>query len=103
MAGRPQLRIGQHGQIKREYLGGGVWVARCRYRDTDGVVRRIERKGPPDEFDKHGKLATDALLEVLVQRRPHAWTPRCARCAPHTGRRWPSRRKRFCAAVSSWQ
>ncbi|CAN5388200.1 site-specific integrase [soil metagenome] len=69
MAGRPPLRIGQHGQIARDYLGGGVWVARCRYRDSDGVVRRIERKGPADEFDKHGKLATDALLEVIAERR----------------------------------
>jgi integrase len=30
----------------------------------------VERKGPPDDFDKHGKLAQDALLEALVNRRP---------------------------------
>lgn len=71
MAGRPPLRIGQHGKITREKVGG-VWVARTRYRDTDGVVRRIERKGPFDEFDKHGKLAEDALLEALAERRPPA-------------------------------
>jgi protein-L-isoaspartate(D-aspartate) O-methyltransferase len=41
----------------RTYLGGGVWVARCKFRDTDGVTRRVERRGPLDEFDKHGKLA----------------------------------------------
>lgn len=70
MAGRPTLRIGQHGSISREYLGGGVWVARCRYRDADGVTRKVERRGPADDFDKHGKLAEDALVEALFQRRP---------------------------------
>ena len=70
MAGRPPLRIGQHGKITRQNLGGGVWVARCRYRDSDGVTRRVERKGPPDDFDKHGKLAEDALVEALAERRP---------------------------------
>ena len=39
MAGRPPLRIGQHGKISRKYLGNGVWEAQCRVRDTDGVTR----------------------------------------------------------------
>ncbi len=69
MAGRPPLRIGQHGKISREYLGGGVWVARCKYRDTDGVTRRVERRGPADDYDKHGKLAEDVLVEALAERR----------------------------------
>ena len=70
MAGRPPLRIGQHGKIKREYLGGGVWLARCRFRDSDGVTRIVQRLGPPDEHDQHGKLAEDALIEALTARRP---------------------------------
>ena len=69
MAGRPPLRIGQHGNITRNYLGGGVWMAQCRYRDTDGVTRRVQRLGPPDEHDQHGKLAEDALIEALMGRR----------------------------------
>jgi hypothetical protein len=69
MAGRPPLRISQHGKIVREYLGGGVWLARTRYRDSDGVTRRVQRLGPPDEHDQHGKLAEDALIEALAQRR----------------------------------
>lgn len=69
MRGRPALRIGQHGKITRKYLGGGVWVARCKYRDTDGVTRRVERRGPADEHDKHGKLAEDLLIESLMARR----------------------------------
>ncbi len=69
MAGRPSLRIGSHGKIIREYLGGGVWLARCRYRDSDGVTRRVQRLGPPDEHDQHGKLAENALIEALAERR----------------------------------
>jgi integrase len=69
MAGRPPLRIGQRGKITRKYLGGGVWLARCCFRDSDGVVRRVQRLGPADDFDKHGKLAEDALIEVLTERR----------------------------------
>ena len=70
MAGRPPLRIGQHGKITRKHLGGGVWVARCRYRDDDGVTRIVERRWPADEHDKRGKLAEDALVEALAERRP---------------------------------
>lgn len=70
MAGRPPLRIGQHGKISRKYVGGGVWEAQCRYRDTDGVTRRVRRIGPADQYDRRGKLAEDALVEALVERRP---------------------------------
>jgi integrase len=69
MAGRPPLRIGQHGKITRTYLGGGVWLARSRFRDSDGVTRIVERRGPADDHDQHGKLAEDALIEALMQRR----------------------------------
>ncbi|MBB5162495.1 tyrosine recombinase XerC [Mycobacterium sp. AZCC_0083] len=67
MAGRPPLRIGQHGSITRLSLGGGVWLARTRFRDADGVTRKVERRGPAE--DQYGKLAEDALLEALMQRR----------------------------------
>jgi hypothetical protein len=70
MAGRPPLRIGQHGKISRKFLGGGVWMAHCRFRDSDGVTRRVQRLGSPDEHDQHGKLAEDALIEALAERRP---------------------------------
>ncbi len=69
MAGRPPLRIGQHGKISRKYLGGGVWLARTRFRDSDGVTRIVERRGPADEHDQHGKQAEDALIEAISQRR----------------------------------
>lgn len=72
MAGRPPLRIGQPGKISRTKLGNGAWLARCRYRDTDGVTRIVERRGPVDEFDQHGKLAEDALMAALATRRAPA-------------------------------
>lgn len=69
MAGRPQLRIGAHGTIYRTYLGNGIWKARCRYRDLDGVTRQVQRLGPPDEFDQYGKMAEDALFAAIAERR----------------------------------
>jgi integrase len=67
--GRPPLRIGQHGKITRKYLGAGVWLARTRFRDSDGVTRIVERRGPADDHDQHGKLAEDLLVEALQVRR----------------------------------
>jgi integrase len=72
MPGRPPLRISQHGTINRTKLSNGAWLARCRYRDIDGVTRIVERRGPVDDFDQHGKLAEDALIEALKDRRPPA-------------------------------
>jgi integrase len=68
--GRPPLRIGEHGKISRIYIGNGVWRAEARYRDGDGVTRKVRRVGPPDEHDRKGKLAEDALIEALTERRP---------------------------------
>ena len=45
-------------------------MARTRFRDTDGVTRIVERRGPGN--DQHGKLAEDALIESLRTRRPPA-------------------------------
>ena len=53
-------------------MGGGVWLARCRFRDSDGVTRIVERRGPADEMDQHGKLAEDLLVEALASRRSPA-------------------------------
>ncbi len=75
MAGRPPMRIGQHGKIIRIRLGGDAWLARCRYRDRDGVTRIVERRGPADEHDQHGKLAEDASIEALTERRPPSDAP----------------------------
>jgi integrase len=69
MAGRPPLRIGTHGKITRRAMGGGIWVARCRYRDMDGVTRRIERMTPAGTEDEYGDKAEDALWDAIATRR----------------------------------
>ncbi|MBF6082901.1 site-specific integrase [Nocardia cyriacigeorgica] len=69
MAGRPPLRIGAHGKIKRTNLGGGVWLARCRFRDGDGVTRIVERQSPEGEYDQRGQLAENVLIAALEERR----------------------------------
>lgn len=81
MAGRPQLRIGTHGKIQRVHKGGGVWLARCRYRDADGVTRLVQKLGPADEYDQHGKLAEDALIAALAERQRFA---EYGEIGPHT-------------------
>ncbi|TRW85568.1 site-specific integrase [Mycolicibacterium sp. 018/SC-01/001] len=68
MAGRPPLRIGQHGKITRKQIEPNVWIARCRFRDYDGVTRLVERRSP--KADQRGKLAEDVLVEALAKRRP---------------------------------
>jgi integrase len=68
VAGRPGLRIGQNGKIKRINLGGGIWLARCRFRDSDGVIRIVERRGPAGVHDQYGKQAEETLLEALAVR-----------------------------------
>ncbi|SHS37739.1 phage integrase [Mycobacteroides abscessus subsp. abscessus] len=45
-----------------------MWLARCRFRDSDGVTRIVERRGP--EGDQRGKGAEDVLMEALATRRP---------------------------------
>lgn len=70
MAGRPPLRLGQHGRISRTELSKGTWVARCRFRDTDGVTRLVERKSPSPGRDQWGKQAEDELLDSLINRQP---------------------------------
>lgn len=69
MAGRPPLRIGQHGKIARISLGGDAYLARCRYRDDDGIVRIVERRSPAGVRDQHGKLAEEELLIAIEARR----------------------------------
>lgn len=70
MAGRPPLRIGQHGKITRVQVAKDVWVARCRYRDRDGVTRRMERGTPDGVEDEYGAKAEGALLDAIAERRP---------------------------------
>lgn len=70
MAGRPPLRIGQHGKITRTQVAKDIWVARCRFRDRDGVTRRMERMTPAGVEDEYGDKAEAALWDAIAARRP---------------------------------
>lgn len=58
---RPSLVLGTWGKVSRSRRGT-AWVAEARFRDFDGVTRRVERKGAT------GRQAEDALLEHLRDR-----------------------------------
>jgi integrase len=47
-----------------------VWIAHCRFRDLDGVTRRVERITPPGVPDEYGARAEEALRDAIVGRRP---------------------------------
>jgi hypothetical protein len=60
---RPPLAMGTHGSIsvkKREV--GATWVARCRFRDFDGVTRSLKAAG-------RSKTAAPAALQDALQDR----------------------------------
>lgn len=67
--GRPALKLGQHGKIKRLQVSPGTWEARCYFRDLDGVTRRPQRSTPVGVFDRHGAAAEAELLAHLAERR----------------------------------
>lgn len=64
MTGRPPLPIGAHGTVAPpRQIRPGVFEARCRYRDADGVTRLVKRTG------KSASAARNALLAALADRR----------------------------------
>ena len=64
--GRPPLPIGAHGSITCNEKAGGVWVARCRYRHSDGVTRPVKRTGASSA------KAVRALQGALGEMAGHA-------------------------------
>jgi integrase len=59
---RPPLPLGTYGKIKT-WQEGGVWLARAKFRDFDGVVRLVKRSG------KTKAAAERALRTALVERQ----------------------------------
>jgi integrase len=60
---RPPLAMGTHGSISiTKRAAGSAYVARCRFRDFDGVTRSLERAG-------RSKAAAMAALQDEVRRR----------------------------------
>lgn len=58
---RPPLALGHHGTIKLSHERG-MWCARCRVRDLDGVTRRVAR------FAATRSAAQQALQQELRRR-----------------------------------
>ncbi|GLZ49468.1 phage integrase [Actinomycetospora sp. NBRC 106375] len=59
---RPPLPLGTPGAITAKEESPGVWVARCRFRDHDGVTRRLWKQGP-------SKTAARGALHQTIQDR----------------------------------
>ena len=60
--GREPLPVGERGNIRRTVQPDGSWVASCRYRDVDGVVRQVRAVGAS------GQKAENALKKKLGRR-----------------------------------
>lgn len=56
------MPIGTWGRIARTQYGPGHWVARARFRDDDGVTRKVEAWG------KSGAAAERALIVAMTDR-----------------------------------
>lgn len=59
---RPPLVLGTWGMINRTQQGPHKWTASARFRDFDGVTRKVARQGTT------GRRAEDALVEHLRDR-----------------------------------
>lgn len=57
MTGRPPLPIGAHGEIFIREPSPGVFEARCRYHDADGVTRQVKRQGASRNAARNNLLA----------------------------------------------
>jgi hypothetical protein len=63
LVGRPPLSVGTYGSISIAPYDTG-YRARTRYRDYDGVTRRVERHGPT-------KGAAERALRLALRDRLH--------------------------------
>ena len=71
---RPPLALGTHGSISiKKRAGGSAYIARCRFRDFDGVTRPLER---------HGRSKTAALAALQDEIRSRVGAP-AAPLRPH--------------------
>jgi integrase len=59
---RPPLAIGTYGEIYTQELSPGRWLARCQFRDFDGVTRPVKRHGTSKP------KAIAALKKALTER-----------------------------------
>ena len=62
---RPPLDLGTAGTITTREAAPGRWVARCRFRDWDGVTRQVKATGA-------SRAKAEAALKVSLRDRKHA-------------------------------
>ncbi|WP_024795894.1 site-specific integrase [Tomitella biformata] len=60
---RPPLPLGTWGTVTRKEISEGRWRARAKYRDLDGITRRLER------FDTSAAKAERSLVQAARDRR----------------------------------
>lgn len=65
---RPPLPIGTWGKISRDEVSPGVWRAMCRFRDYDGITRKVEHRA------ETGAKAERGLLTKLQDRKQSTGT-----------------------------
>ncbi|MFC5061973.1 tyrosine-type recombinase/integrase [Actinomycetospora atypica] len=73
---RPPLPLGTPGQIRVTEDRPKVWIARCRFRDHDGVTRQLKAHGPTKT------AATTALHATIHDRRRGHGTSRANELTP---------------------
>lgn len=65
---RPPLQIGTWGKISRDEVTPGVWRAMARFRDFDGVTRKVEARAAAISKNDRGSKAEQALISALKDR-----------------------------------
>src|SRR4051812_39607858 len=65
---RPPLQIGTWGKISRDEVTPGVWRAMARFRDFDGVTRKVEARAVAVSKSDRGSKAEHALIAALRDR-----------------------------------
>ena len=65
---RPPLQIGTWGKISRDEVSPGVWRAMARFRDFDGVTRKVEARAAATSKNDKGGKAERLLIAALTDR-----------------------------------
>ncbi|MEW1820400.1 site-specific integrase [Arthrobacter sp. NPDC080031] len=65
---RPPLQIGTWGKISRDEVSPGVWRAMARFRDFDGVTRKVEARATATSRNDKGGKAERLLIAALTDR-----------------------------------
>ncbi|MBD1541045.1 site-specific integrase [Arthrobacter sp. IA7] len=65
---RPPLQIGTWGKISRDEVSPGVWRAMARFRDFDGVTRKVEARAIAKSKNDRGSKAEQTLISALKER-----------------------------------